>query len=405
MNQRGHPPEAEGHPAERDPASFAHAIAAGGRPSEGDGLYRLLVESVADYAIFALDETGHVLSWNPGAQRFKGYLPEEILGKSFKVFYPPEDIASGKPDWELEVATREGRVEDEGWRLRKDGSRFWANVVITALRDENGALMGFAKVTRDLTERRAAQERAVDDARRMAMLEKANEAKGGFLAAMSHELRTPLNAIAGYADLLLANIGGTISAQQREYVVRIRSSQAHLLAIINDILNFTRIESGRLDYDIAPLRLRQVISAVVPMVDPQASAKELGIEIEPCDDDEVTGDRPKVEQILLNLLSNAVKFTQPGGVISVGCAPHERTVTLWVRDTGSGIPAKDLDAIFHPFVQVGRSLSSTQEGTGLGLAISSDLAEGMHGSLTVTSEVGVGSTFSLELPRAGTTES
>ena len=405
MDQSAHPTNDTGKHAKRDAATFAHALASGDLPNDGDGLYRLLVESVADYAIFALDQTGHVLSWNPGAQRFKGYLAHEILGKSFTTFYPPEDVAAGTPQWELGVATREGRVEDEGWRVRKDGSRFWANVVITALRDENGALRGFAKVTRDLTERKAAEERAVEDARRMTALEQANEAKRGFLAAMSHELRTPLNAIAGYADLLLAGIGGTISPQQRQYVERIRNSQAHLLAIINDILNLTRIEAGRLDYDIAPVRLDAVIGAVVPMVDPQASAKKLRIAVERCRDDEVLADRARVEQILLNLLSNAVKFTSSGGRITIGITPRTRTVMLWVRDTGTGIPAQDLEAIFHPFVQVGRSFSSTQEGTGLGLAISSDLARGMEGRLTVTSEVGAGSTFSLELPRANAVES
>ena len=139
--------------AKRDPAAFVGGGGTNGRALEGPGLYGLLVESVQDYAIFALDPSGHILSWNEGAFRLKGYTADEIIGRHFSIFYPPEDVARGKTAWELEVAARDGRVEDEGWRIRKDGSRFWANVVITALRDPSGALVGFGKVTRDLTER------------------------------------------------------------------------------------------------------------------------------------------------------------------------------------------------------------------------------------------------------------
>src|SRR5215212_9317980 len=145
-------------PAAREAAAYARAGGSRALRAEGEGLHRLLVESVRDYAIFALDPAGYILSWNLGAERLKGYTVDEILGKHFSIFYPPEDIARGKPPWELEVAAREGRLEDEGWRLRKDGTRFWANVIITALRNEDGELVGFAKVTRDLTERRASEE-------------------------------------------------------------------------------------------------------------------------------------------------------------------------------------------------------------------------------------------------------
>ncbi|MEO8334733.1 MAG: PAS domain S-box protein, partial [bacterium] len=292
-----------------DAASFARAQVAGGTVSEGDGLYRLLVESVVDYAIFALDRNGMVLSWNPGAQRFKGYHADEIIGKHFSVFYT-EDEKDTKPAMELELAAREGRVEDEGWRVRKDGSRFWANVLITALRDASGALVGFAKVTRDLSERRAAELHAIAAARRVSQAEEANQVKASFLAAMSHELRTPLNAIGGYADLLLTGIGGELSPLQQQYMARIRSSQQHLLAIINDILNFSRIEAGRLQLEIGPVSLQAVVDAVVPMIEPQTLAKNLRVHQASFDAAVVSGDPSKIEQILINLLSNAVKFTE-----------------------------------------------------------------------------------------------
>ena len=381
-------------------AAFAKAQASGTAPSEGDGLYRLLVESVSDYAIFALDTKGHVLSWNLGAQRFKGYEAHEIIGQHFRAFYSEADQKARHPDEELVVATAEGRVEDEGWRIRKDGTRFWANVVITALRDESGTLVGFAKVTRDLTERKAAEDRAVAAARRVATAEEANRAKATFLASMSHELRTPLNAIAGYADLLLSGIGGAVSPQQREYLDRILRSEQHLLSIINDILNFTRIEAGQLDYDIRPVSLRHVVEVVLPMIEPQALARGLTLTWPDTGDAMVLADASKVEQILLNLLSNAVKFTEAGGRVHVEIGDGPAGAELRVRDTGVGIPAEELGAIFQPFIQVGRSLTTKHEGAGLGLAISSDLAHAMGGNLTIESTLHVGSMFTLTLPRA-----
>ncbi len=378
--------------------SRPRAADASGPPREPNALYRLLVESLRDYAIFALDSTGRVLSWNNGARRMKGYEPADIIGRHFSVFYPPEEIAAGKPEWELEVAAREGRLEDEGWRLRKDGSRFWANVIITSLRGPANELLGFAKITRDLTERRLSDERALADARRIALSEDANRTKSDFLAAMSHELRTPLNAIGGYADLLLLGIGGKMPEQHRQYLERIRSSQQHLLAIINDILNFSRVEAGQVTYVIEPVSLCATIEAVTPMIEPQATAKDIRIRHPAGADAVARADHSKVEQILLNLLSNAVKFTERGGRIDLACVQVGDRVALQVSDTGIGIPPGDLDAIFEPFVQVGRSLTSPHEGTGLGLAISRDLAHAMGGELQVESTLGKGSRFSLWLP-------
>ncbi|HET9986784.1 MAG TPA: PAS domain S-box protein [Longimicrobiales bacterium] len=373
--------------------------------AESEERFRLLVSSVKDYGIFMLDPQGHIASWNDGAERISGYTPSDIIGRHFSVFYPPEDIEWGKPAWELSVAIAEGRFEDEGWRIRKDGSRFWANVVITPLLNEAGTLLGFAKVTRDLTERRDAERRAIADARRMAEIEAANKAKSEFLAAMSHELRTPLNAIGGYVDLLALGIRGPVTPQQVEDLERIRRSQQHLLGIINDLLNFSRIEAGRVSYDIGPVALHQVLETVQGMIEPQALARGITIVAHDCPPDAVAlADRGKVEQILLNLLSNAVKFTSAGGTITLSCAVAADVVALAVQDTGLGISPEKLEAIFEPFVQVGRSLSSPHEGTGLGLAISRDLARAMGGDLGVESVVGVGSTFTLTLPappRAG----
>jgi PAS domain S-box-containing protein len=362
---------------------------------------RVLIGSVKDYGIFMLDPDGRVASWNEGARRIKGYESDEIIGRHFSVFYPDPARSAGFPDYELEVAREVGRFEDEGWRLRKDGSRFWANVVITALRGDDGTLIGFAKVTRDLTERRLAQQREIEDARRLAESEAANRAKTGFLAAMSHELRTPLNAISGYAQLIQDGIAGPVTDQQQEFLRRIRGSQQHLLAIVNDLLNYGRIDAGQLVYDLTPISMHDVLKRVITMVAPQADRKRLGLVLGTCADVvKAMADQLKTEQIVLNLVSNAVKFTPEGGVVTLTCSLGGDAVMAVVHDTGPGIPEDKQEMIFDPFVQLGRSLTSAHEGAGLGLAISRDLARAMGGEVTVESTPGAGATFTLRLPAA-----
>ncbi|HET7564562.1 MAG TPA: PAS domain-containing sensor histidine kinase [Gemmatimonadaceae bacterium] len=370
------------------------------RGVEGPALSQLLVAHVRDYAIFLLDPTGYVASWNDGAEAIKGWRAEEIIGRHFSVFYPADDVTAGKPARVLQTAAREGRYEEEGWRVRKDGTSFWANVLVTALHDDSGALIGFTKVTRDLTERRAAHERALEDARRVAEAEAANRAKAEFLRSMSHELRTPINATLGYAQLLEAGIAGPLTEQQRDYLARLQASQQHLLHIISDMLNYSRIEAGRLEYDITPISLREVVATVLPMIEVQAVARALTLEYDAdAPDIMACADRARTQQILLNLLSNAVKFTPAGGRVSITCAIAGDSAAISVGDTGPGIPPDKHDAVFEPFVQVGRSLTSAHEGTGLGLAISRDLARAMRGDIVVASVPGEGAVFTLTLPR------
>jgi PAS domain S-box-containing protein len=367
---------------------------------ESEERFRLLVERVKDYAIFMLDPQGIIISWNEGAQSIKGYTSSEIIGRHFSTFYSAEDIANGKPPWELREAASKGRHEDEGWRIRKDGTQMWANVVITALRNHAGELIGFAKVTRDLTERRAAQERAIADTRRVAEAEVANRAKSEFLAAMSHELRTPLNAIGGYTELLEMGIGGAVTEQQGNYLARIRGSQQHLLGIITDLLNYSKIEAGQVTYNLAPVPTQEVMDTVMPLLAPQSEAKDIVLSSEACPPQLVAfADQMKTEQIVLNLLSNAVKFTADGGRVTVRCTGEGQRVLISVEDTGPGIPLDKHGTIFEPFVQLGRTRTSQHEGTGLGLAISRDLARAMGGDITIQSTVDVGSTFTLALPR------
>ncbi|HEY3746838.1 MAG TPA: ATP-binding protein, partial [Gemmatimonadaceae bacterium] len=287
----------------------------------------------------------------------------------------------------------------EGFRLKKDGTPFWASVIITAVRDTDGTLLGFAKVTRDLTERRANEQRALADTRRVAEAEAANTAKSEFLTAMSHELRTPLNAIGGYTDLLTLGLAGPVTPEQLDFLDRIRRSQQHLMSIISDLLNFSRIEAGHLTYNITAVPLSQVVDMVFPMTLTQSAAKGVILERGPIAANSVVlGDASKIGQILLNLLSNAIKFTNADGKVTISITSTPTTGSISVSDTGSGIPPEKQESIFEPFVQLGRSLSSAHEGTGLGLAISRELAQAMGGSLTVVSAAGVGSTFMLTLP-------
>jgi PAS domain S-box-containing protein len=751
-----------------DPRNGAPPNSNGEPKWDADTLHRLLVESVRDYAIYALDPTGHVRSWNAGAMLLKGYEASEIIGRHFSAFYPASDLVAAKPDMELREAARLGRFEDEGWRVRKDGTQFWANVIVTALRDENGELVGFAKITRDLTDRRRAEEqsrrlaaesaartvaeqrskeldilnhqlqeqaleleaqteeaqslaeeleqtneqledaliqaeksrasaemaeqftrgilesiadpfvvhdgewrfkyinasaarifagsgqdgqdlvgkvvwqvypdlvgtqyevqmrRAADEriavsfeaynasqsawselycyplpdgglatqwrditerkrseestrylarasevlgssldyertlgelahivvpnladwcgvdivsddgtprqvavahvdpdkvkwarllaeryppkldsptgspnvirtgqpelyseipdellaagavdaehlrimrelglrsamvvpliahervlgamtliaaesgrrythadlelamelARRAALAvdnallhraelqtrlaaERANRAKSEFLAVMSHELRTPLNAIAGHAQILEMGLHGPVTPGQQEALERIGRAQRHLLGLINNVLNLTRIETGRVDYNIRPVLVSSVLADLSSLVQPQFAARRITLTTHLPESDGgapmfVAVDREKLIQILTNLLGNAVKFTPPGGHVDLALLPGSAdspTATIQVHDSGPGIPAEMLEAVFEPFVQLDRSLTTPAEGTGLGLAISRDLARGMHGDLRAESRTGEGATLILTLPR------
>jgi PAS domain S-box-containing protein len=231
--------------------------------------------------------------------------------------------------------------------------------------------------------------------------EEANKAKSQFLATMSHELRTPLNAIAGYSALLKLELRGPITPDQRKDLDRIDRSQRHLLSLIDDVLNFAKIEAGHVAVVSTPMGLGDALQGLREFVEPQLREKELRFTMtEDIPRAEAYGDPDKVRQILINLLSNAIKFTAPGGHISLECREEAEMMCITVEDDGAGIPADKLDAIFEPFVQVNRDYSSLHQGTGLGLSISRDLARRMGGDLTVKSTLGKGSRFTLALPRA-----
>jgi PAS domain S-box-containing protein len=356
--------------------------------------FRLLVSEVADYAILMLDPEGRIASWNAGAERIKGYKADEIIGQHFSRFYPSEDLEAGKPAYELKVAGERGRYEEEGWRIRKDGSRFWAHVVITALRDGTERLRGFAKVTRDITEHKRTQDlimHAKEDA------ERASKFKDQFLSTMSHELRTPLNAVLGFSDLLADERYGPLNDRQRRYIDHIHTGGKHLLKLISDILDLSKIEAGRMELTRENVAVASAFTEVISALYPLAEKKSQTLlqQVEP--NLHVRADAMRFKQVLTNLIGNAIKFTPEGGRIQLVARQVHNQVKIEVRDNGPGIPPEQQQRIFEAFVRLTQAGSAT-EGTGLGLAITARLVE-LHGStLGIESQPGEGACFYFSLP-------
>ncbi|RFB88883.1 histidine kinase [Rhizobium leguminosarum bv. trifolii] len=361
--------------------------------TESEERFRQLVEGVSDYGIFGLDPHGQVVSWNVGAERITGYGAEEIVGQHFSRFYP-EDSRDSFPAEELSKAAGNGRTEAEGWRLRKDGSRFWSHVIVTALHDETGRLRGFSKITRDITERKKFEE-ALLAAREDAI--RASNAKSEFLSRMSHELRTPLNAVLGFAQLLEMDL---TDADSTESVAQILRAGRHLLSLIDEVLDMARIEAGRMDLAVEQQAVADVIDEAVSLARPLCGKQQIRIEVSaPAEADlMVLADRRRLLQVFLNLLSNAVKYNRHQGSVTVSHRAIGDRIRIEVSDTGPGIPADRVIRLFTPFDRLGAERIN-QEGTGLGLALSKHLIEAMGGTLGFISRQS-GATFHVDLPCA-----
>ena len=349
-------------------------------------------------------ETLAFLDVNDAAIRRYGWTREEFLGRTLRDIRPPEDMVH----LEAAAALPQPTPGSRGFfrHLTKSGELL--DVEVFSQDFERAGRPAGIVVVQDVSEQRRAESslraamRSAEQAREQA--ETANRGKSDFLATMSHELRTPLNAIQGYAELMELGIHGPVTPAQQEALRRIQTSQRHLLGLVNGVLNYARIETGNLHYTVSDVAVDAVLVTCEALIAPQATARGIALGIAPREErgavPVVRADAEKLQQIVLNLLSNAVKFTEPGGRIDVAARATGATVVVEVRDTGLGIPADQLERIFEPFVQVDARLTRTHEGVGLGLAISRDLARGMGGDLTVRSEIGRGSTFTLSLPRA-----
>ena len=364
--------------------------------------FRLLVESVKDYAIFMLDATGQVVTWNAGAQRIKGYSAGEIIGKHFSVFYPIEDVIAGKCERELEIAAREGRFEDEGWRVRKDGTLMWANVVITALRSpDDGTLFGFAKVTRDLSERRkaeAAQRQLAAQQAALAEKTRIQEFLERFIAILGHDLRNPLSAIDMNLTRLREKVTDPALARMLD---RMASSSTRMARMIGQILDLTRSRlAGRLELQRAPMDLRDALTRIVEEL--RAAQPDRTIDLR-SPSLPGTWDRDRLEQVFSNLVGNALLYGDPDRPITVEAveAGDGATIHVDVHNHGAPIPEELQADLFNPFRRATFTEETRKggEGLGLGLYISRELVAAHGGTIDVRSAPGQGTTFRVALPR------
>jgi len=349
--------------------------------------FRLLIEGVQDYAIYRLDVDGRVATWNAGAERIKGYTAEQIIGRHFSVFFNSEDLVAGKPAKELEVAQREGRVEDEGWRVRKDGSLFWANVIVTALRNDDGELAGYAKITRDLTDKRKAD-----------ALELADRQKNEFLAMLAHELRNPLAPISNGLQLL--KLPGIEQSVVREATEMMERQLYHLVRLVDDLLDVSRIVTGKMQYKKEPVELATIIRRAVeesqPLID--ARGHELMLTL-PAKSIIVDADVHRLSQVFSNLLLNAAKYTDQPNQIWLQVERDDAEAVIRVRDCGIGIAPTLLPNIFNLFVQADHSLDHARGGLGIGLSIVKRIVELHRGTVSAFSAgLGQGSEFIVRLP-------
>src|ERR1051326_6430062 len=328
---------------------------------ESEERFRLLVEGTHDYAIFMLDPHGNVATWNAGAERIKGYQAHDIVGKHFSCFYPDEIIAKAWPQQELKLAESQGRFEDEGWRVRKDGARFWANVIITPLRDETGKLRGFSKITRDLTERRQLERTKLE----VELMADLNRRKDEFLAMLSHELRNPLSPILNAVNLLRRQ-RATDPIQHQAVVIIERQSEL-LTRLVDDLLEVSRITTGRIRLKQEHVDMRGIVERAVETVRSLMVRRKHDLAVAlPLEPIWLFADPARIEQVVVNLLTNAGKYTPEAGRVWVNLKQEAEEAVLHVRDTGVGIAPDFLPNIFDLFTQAERSLDRAQGGLGVG---------------------------------------
>ena len=386
------------------------ALAANTQLRSSEERFRLLVESVRDYAIFMLDPSGHITSWNQGAERIKGYRADEIIGRHFSAFYRPEDVAAGVPARGLAVAQQEGRFEAEGWRVRKDGTLFWANVVITALRDEAGELRGFAKVTRDITERKRIQDQRVEAERREAarfreladQLAALERAKTEFLKLASHELRTPVSLLQGYLSLFEEGDLGSLNLIGQQAIEVMRGQARELTFLIEEMLEAARLEQGSITLRMEAFDLREVAAQAVEWARKLASAEHQVALLMPPDPVRVVADRGRTSTALKSLLDNAVKYSPRGGHIVCEVGIRDRSARVSVADEGLGIEPEQREQLFRPFGRMVTDTTAAIAGAGLGLYLARELTRLQGGDISAELGATQGSVFALSMPLAAT---
>jgi PAS domain S-box-containing protein len=357
--------------------------------------FHVLVNSVEEYAIYMLDPTGNVVTWNSGAQKIKQYTAKEIIGKNFACFYTAEDVAAEKPQWNLREAARKSRIREQGLRVRKDGSTFHAEVILTALRDSAGNIRGFSKVTRDITDQ--IRSREIEAARIAA--DKANKAKDDFLAALSHELRTPLTPALAAATYLADN-ADRLPSEFVEDVDIIKRNVRLQARLIDDLLDLTRIARGKLELHFERVDAHALIPETIDIAKADIEKKKLQVSTQlNAEEHHIWADSVRIQQVFWNLINNAVKFTPPGGKIGIRSSNDDYDhFQFEITDNGIGIEVERQASLFTPFEQADPSVSRQFGGLGLGLAISRHLVHLHGGAITLQSRGrSYGATFKLTL--------
>jgi PAS domain S-box-containing protein len=352
--------------------------------------FRLLVESVEEYAIFMLDPHGIVTTWNIGAERIKGYTAGEVLGRHFSVFRTNEDVRSGACDRELFLAAQNGKMEEEGWRVRKDGSHFWANVVLTAIRDGTGTLIGFAKITRDLTQRRALEEERLQRAR----AEEAVRLREEFLLIASHELKTPLSTLQLDLYGIEQDLNGDRFKVSRK-IDRANRSVARLSALVESLLSVSRLAQGKLTLNPASMDLAETVVQVAEGMREQADKAGCDLTVQAPAPILGSWDRLRIEQVVVNLLVNAIKYAA-GGTIEIEVRFADASAVIEISDHGPGVAEADLLRIFQRFERA--SSIRHYGGLGLGLYVAREIVEAHGGSITASNRPGGGAKFAVRLP-------
>jgi PAS domain S-box-containing protein len=363
-------------------------------PGSDRDLFRLLVESVQEYAIFVLDPAGRVASWNRGAERIKGYAAPEIIGRHFSIFYPPEDVKAGKPAREIETATATGSFQEEGWRVRKDGSRFLASVVLTALRSDDGRLAGFAKITRDMTERRRA-----DESRRSLLLAReALQTRDAFLAVASHELRTPLTSLQLVIQALArqSTPGVPLTPQMAERVSQADRLLSRLSGLVSGMLDVAAVAGGELSLARSTFDLAGLVVEVTGAFDPEAKRRGGRIDLDTREEVVGSWDRGRLAQAIAAVVGNAVKYAG-GAPISVSVSAIGDRAEVAVEDHGPGIPDEDQARVFERFEKA--VPVQNYGGFGVGLWMARQIVAAHGGDIALRSAPARGARFALLLPR------
>ncbi len=350
--------------------------------------YRLLTENVKDFAIFLIDVDGKIATWNTGAERITGYADNEAIGKPFALLFQPQDIVNREPEKELSIAAEKGRSEDERWHVRKNGTQFWAMGVVTPLWNDGGKLRGYAKIMRDITDRKRAETELAD----------ANRRKDEFLAMLAHELRNPLAPILNGVQIL--RLEKATSSSGQEAIAMIARQAKHLVRLVDDLLDVSRIKTGKVSLRKQRVEFHTIVDQAVetarPLLDSRKHKFSLSV---PKESMWLEADPARLTQVLANLLNNAAKYTEPGGQIQLLAEREGSDMVLRLRDSGIGILPEMLPRIFESYVQADRSIDRAQGGLGIGLTLAKTLVEMHGGKIDAHSEgVGKGSEFIVRLP-------